>query len=411
MLVPSIDLMNGKAVQLIGGEKKALESGKDPVELAKEFNRYGEVAVIDLDAALGLGDNIDIIKKICRIAECRVGGGIRTVERAEQIIKAGAKKIIIGTAANREFLQKLPKERIIVALDSKKGKVVDDGWRRATDDTPKMRAKNLEAFCSGFLYTIVDKEGRLGGTDLNAIRNVAKATKNKITAAGGITTVEDIKALEEMGIDSQIGMALYTGKLDLADTFVSLVDFKRNYGFAPTVVQDASTGQVLMVPFSSPQSLKKALETGQGWYYSRSRKRLWRKGEESGNTQELVSARYDCDRDTLLFKVKQKGVACHLGWASCFGDKTRDALQDEFRTIAERVKNLSPDSFTSMLAKNENELYGKLCEETGEVIKAKTNDNLIWEIADVLYLLQIFMAKRGIEWQDVFNEIAWRVKG
>ena len=121
MIIPSIDLMNGKAVQLRQGKEKVLER-ENVLDLVIEFRKYGEIAVIDLDAAFGKGDNLDLIKKICKIADCRVGGGIRTLEKANEILQAGARKIIIGTKATPAFLKQLPKERIIVAIDAKDDK-------------------------------------------------------------------------------------------------------------------------------------------------------------------------------------------------------------------------------------------------------------------------------------------------
>jgi len=149
MIIPSIDLMDGKAVQLRQGKEKVLEK-KNVLELAKDFRKYGEIAVIDLDAAFGKGDNLKLIKRICRVAECRVGGGIRTAEKAGEILRAGAKKIIIGTKASPEFLSNLPREKIIVALDSKNGKVVNEGWTKKTEKTPLELSLSLTAlnFCT-----------------------------------------------------------------------------------------------------------------------------------------------------------------------------------------------------------------------------------------------------------------------
>ncbi|MDP3766195.1 MAG: HisA/HisF-related TIM barrel protein, partial [Nanoarchaeota archaeon] len=158
MIIPSIDLMNGKAVQLKQGKEKVLER-KDVLALAKEFGKYGEIAVIDLDAALGKGNNSELIKKICKIADCRVGGGIRTIEKANEILQAGAKKIIIGTKANSEFLKQLPKDRVMVAIDAKDNYVVTEGWTKKTNATPQQLISRLESYCSGFLFTNVDKEG------------------------------------------------------------------------------------------------------------------------------------------------------------------------------------------------------------------------------------------------------------
>jgi phosphoribosylformimino-5-aminoimidazole carboxamide ribotide isomerase len=212
MIIPSIDLMDGKAVQLKQGKEKILER-ENVLELAREFSKYGEVAVIDLDAALSKGNNIELIKKICRIASCRVGGGIKTTEKAKEILSYGAKKIIIGTKATPEFLKQLPKDKLIVAIDTKDNVVVKKGWTEKTEETPEEVIKKLENYCSEFLFTNVNKEGLMQGFDFEKVMNLVKLTKNKITVAGGITTIEDIKKLENIGCNSQLGMALYTGKI------------------------------------------------------------------------------------------------------------------------------------------------------------------------------------------------------
>jgi phosphoribosyl-ATP pyrophosphohydrolase/phosphoribosyl-AMP cyclohydrolase len=308
--------MNGRAVQLRQGREKVLDGG-DPRELIVEFRKYGDVAVIDLDAAMKKGSNLELICELCEAAECRVGGGIRDEKTARACLDAGAKAIIIGTAATPELLKKLPRERTIVALDTSGGEVVVEAWRKGTGRAPAEVASRLEQYCSGFLYTIVDKEGMLGGTDLEAIRNLRDRTSNRITAAGGITTIEEIVKLESIGVDSQLGMAIYTGKLDLTEAFAAVVDFDKSADLAPTVVQD-SDGTVLMLAYSNRESLIASFRSGKGTYWSRSRGELWQKGATSGNFQELLAARYDCDRDTLLFTVRQHGPACHTGKRSCF---------------------------------------------------------------------------------------------
>jgi phosphoribosylformimino-5-aminoimidazole carboxamide ribonucleotide (ProFAR) isomerase len=316
VIVPSIDIIDGRAVQLRQGREKVLDGG-DPKERMVEFRKYGDVAVIDLDAAMGKGSNRELICELCEMADCRVGGGIRNVETAQGYIDAGAKSIIIGTAASPGFLKELPREKTIVALDTSGGEVVVEAWRKGTGKLPADVAAELEEYCSGFLYTIVDKEGMLAGTNLEAIEKLKAATSNRVTAAGGITTVDEIRKLEAMNVDSQLGMAVYSGKLSLADAFTAVVDFDKGGGLVPTIVADVD-GTVLMLAYSNTQSLLSTFETGRGTYWSRSRKELWEKGATSGNTQDLVTARYDCDRDTLLFTVRQQGPACHLGKRSCF---------------------------------------------------------------------------------------------
>ena len=320
MIIPSIDLMDGKAVQLRQGKEKVLER-EDVLELAKYYSRFGEISVIDLDAAMNKGNNEALIKEICKIAHCRVGGGIRDKEKAKRILANGAKQIIIGTAANEEFLSKLPKDKVIVAIDEKKGKVTTEGWTKEVESTPADYVKRFDNLCAGYLYTIVDKEGMMQGTDIEAIKEIRKITKKTLIAAGGISTIDEIKTLIKMNVSTQLGMSIYTGAIKLEDAYLAVMDFDKQDGLIPTVVQDIETKQVLMLAYSNKESLRKTLSEGLATYYSRSRNELWTKGLTSGHTQELISAKFDCDQDTLLFKVKQNGVACHTGRYSCFEDR------------------------------------------------------------------------------------------
>ncbi|MBS3135693.1 bifunctional phosphoribosyl-AMP cyclohydrolase/phosphoribosyl-ATP diphosphatase HisIE [Candidatus Woesearchaeota archaeon] len=407
MIIPSIDLMDGKAVQLRQGREKVLERS-NVMQFAREFSRYGEIAVIDLDAALGKGNNSGLIKEICKIADCRVGGGIRSQDKAEEILKYGAKKIIIGTKASPEFLKKLPAGKVIVAIDSKDDNVVTEGWTKKTKKTPFEAIKELERYCSGFLFTNVNKEGMMEGLDFGIIEKIRKATKKNLTVAGGITTIDDITQLEDLGCDSQIGMALYTGRIELGKAFVSLINFKKSNGLVPTIVQEEN-GQVMMLAYSNPKSLLMALESGKGTYYSRSRKKIWVKGETSGNFQVLKKARYDCDRDVLLFTVSQKNFACHTGKYSCFGERDF-SMEELYSVIAGRIKNPRRGSYTSLIAKDEELVKAKIKEEAMEVINYKDKDNLVWEIADLAYFILVLMAKKGITLDDIKNELGGRRK-
>jgi phosphoribosylformimino-5-aminoimidazole carboxamide ribotide isomerase len=220
MIVPCIDLMDGKVVQLVQGRKKALE-GDTPLEMLRKFGEFPEIQVIDLDAAMGHGENSALVEMLSVKARCRVGGGVRTADRARRLVDLGAHRVIVGTAAFTPALEVISKavgpERVMVALDSKDGKIVVKGWRETTDLTAVDVIHKLEPYCSGFLCTYVDKEGMLQGTDLQWFRQLREATNHEITAAGGITTMEDIRALTAMGIHSALGMAIYTGRLDLAE--------------------------------------------------------------------------------------------------------------------------------------------------------------------------------------------------
>lgn len=218
MMIPCIDLMDGRVVQLIQGREKALE-GDEPLEMLRRFAAFPEIQVIDLNAAIGNGENSGIIELLASRARCRVGGGVRTADRARRLIEQGAHRVIVGTAAFTPALEEIAAavgpERVIVALDSKDGKIVVKGWREATDFTAEEVIGRLEPYCGGFLCTYVDKEGMMQGTDLDWFRRLRAATRHELTAAGGITTLEEIRELQAMGVHAALGMAIYTGRLDL----------------------------------------------------------------------------------------------------------------------------------------------------------------------------------------------------
>lgn len=225
MIIPCIDLQDGKVVQLVQGREKALE-GDSPEAMLARFAAFPEIQVIDLDAAMGKGANDPIVAWLAARARIRAGGGVRNAERARQLVDQGAHRVIVGTAAftksgiNRELLGALSAavgpERLLIALDSKGGRIVVKGWVESLDVTAEDVIRDLEPYCSGFLCTYVDKEGMLQGTDLAWFGRLRAATQHEITAAGGITTVEEILALRRMNVHAALGMAIYTGRLDLA---------------------------------------------------------------------------------------------------------------------------------------------------------------------------------------------------
>jgi phosphoribosylformimino-5-aminoimidazole carboxamide ribotide isomerase len=226
VIVPCIDLMEGKVVQLVQGREKALEGDSPEVMLAR-FAAFPQIQVIDLDAAMGRGSNDDLVRMLASRAVTRVGGGVRTVERARALVEQGAYRVIVGTSAfstngiNAPLLaamrDEIGRERLVIAVDSKGGRIVVKGWQEATTLTAEQVLADLEPYCSGFLCTYVDKEGMMQGTDLDWFRRLRAATTLELTAAGGITTMDDIRALTEMNIHAALGMAIYTGRLNLED--------------------------------------------------------------------------------------------------------------------------------------------------------------------------------------------------
>lgn len=220
MIIPCIDLMGGEVVQLVQGREKALTGGT-PQEMLDKFSGFYTIQVIDLDAAIGSGFNDELVEFLARRAKCRIGGGVRTPERFFKLLEQGADRVIVGTAAfqgdglNTEFLKQLDATRAVIALDSKGGRIVVKGWRESINATAEEVIAQLTPYCSGFLCTYVDKEGMMAGTDLDWFARLRAVTPHEITAAGGITTLDDVRALLKLNIHAALGMAIYRGRLSL----------------------------------------------------------------------------------------------------------------------------------------------------------------------------------------------------
>lgn len=399
MIVPSIDLQGGRTVQLVGGEDLAIDAG-DPLPVAERFALAGEIAVIDLDAAMRRGSNAHLVERLVARFECRVGGGIRDVETAIRWLDRGAAKVILGTMAVPELLAKLPKERVIAALDARHGEVVVEGWKQGTGRRLLERIAELRELVSGFLVTFVEREGRMAGTDLELAKQVVEAARPaRVTIAGGVTTAEEIRELDRIGADAQVGMALYTGKLHLADAIAAPLRSDRPDGLWPTVVCDEA-GRALGLVYSNAESLRAAVDERRGVYWSRSRGGLWRKGESSGAVQELLRIDPDCDRDALRFTVRQAPPGfCHLARHSCFGEDRGLARLE--RILAERRARAPEGSYTKRLFEDPALLAAKLREEADELARAASRDELVWEAADVLYFTLVRLAAAGVPLSEV----------
>ena len=222
MLIPSIDLMGGKIVQLVQGEKKKLEFDNFDYWIER-FSKYPIVQVIDLDAARGAGDNRPLVKRIVSQLPCQVGGGIRDVKKAQELLQLGARKVIIGSSLMidgrinqghaRSLAETVSQSVLMFALDSRGGRVAIDGWRTQTTVTAFDMIRELEPYCESFLYTHIDTEGLMGGIPMDTVRAIRSATTRRLVVAGGITEQREIDSLDALGIDAVVGMALYSGKI------------------------------------------------------------------------------------------------------------------------------------------------------------------------------------------------------
>jgi len=406
MLIPSIDLVRGQAVQLRQGRELELVADEDPRDLAERFGRVGEIAVIDLDAARGTGDNLALIEELCAIAPCRVGGGIRDVERGRRLLRAGARRLIVGTAAEPEFLGEFPPARLIAAVDTRDGRVVDDGWERPLDESPVERARRIEPHVGGFLYTIIERDGTEEGVDIARVEALAQAVRKPVTAAGGVRELREIRALDRLGVHAQVGMALHRGTIGLGEGLAAVVDFDGDVGRAVTIVQDARDGRVLTVAHSTRETLVESVETGQVILLSRRGGRVW-KGEPSGHAQRLIRVEVARDRDVLLFHAQPDGPDSHRGTASCFGDRPFSLVELE-QVIAERASAGQDGSYTARLLTDDVTRRAKIIEEAHELVDAEGFAAIRWEAADLLYHLLVDLAARKVPLAAVIAELESR---
>lgn len=431
MVIASIDLKDGHIVQLKNGKDLVLQRD-DADALIADFDRYGEVAIIDLDQALrntdekGNTKNTDLLKRLLRRGNVRVGGGIRDVKKARELISLGAEKVIVGSAAwnpapkpgesilNTAFLEELNKaigrQRVIVSVDAINGKIAVKGWTETVDIPLIDGAKEAEKYCSELLFTCVEKEGCMQGTDMEAVRALRAAVKCRVVAAGGVHSLEQVTELEKLGCDVQLGMALYTGAVRLPDAFVSCLNWEKTGDLLPVIAQSLS-GEVLMTGYANRAAFARSFETGKLTFYSRTRNALWTKGETSGHFLELVKMRADCDRDSVLATVIPHGGVCHTGSFTCFSSAPdeKSSLERLYATICERFANPRSGSYTATL--DATRVREKIMEEAEELCdEAENKADVIWEAADLLYFVSVLLYKENVTWKDVYDELDRRHK-
>ncbi|HDS02398.1 MAG TPA: phosphoribosyl-ATP diphosphatase [Firmicutes bacterium] len=413
MLIPSIDLSQGRVVQLEQGERLKIER-KDIDTVIGELAPLGPVAVIDIDAAREEGENRGVIKEIARKCEIRVGGGVRSPEEARELLSLGAEKVIIGSAffpggafsaeTLEKFRQAIGRERIIAALDTRNGKILTKGWRNTTQESADEKLlEELDKGVWGILATNVEREGLMQGGDILGIESLVKKTALPVTAAGGISTKEEIAKITSLGAHVQLGMALYSRTLSSGDAFTAALNYT-DKGLIPVIAENEE-GQILMMAWANEESLKKTLKSGLLTFYSRSREKLWTKGESSGNVMKFRRFRSDCDSDTLRAVVFPAGPACHTGEGSCFGSLPF-TLEKLYETIGERFKNAPPGSYTATLT--DSLVREKIIEEARELVEGTDRANKVWEAADLLYFVTVLLQKEGISLNEIRAELRRR---
>ena len=352
ILLPAIDLHQGQCVRLLRGDYDTAQVvAADPVETARAFEEQGAgwLHVVDLDGAKeGAPKNAELIAQVVERTglQVEVGGGIRNMATVDRYLELGAARVILGSAAlwDPQFVAEAVKrygKRVAVGIDALGGKVAAEGWLEQSQVDYLELARRMEDLGVQYLIcTDISQDGTLAGPNLTMLDQLNQAVSCHVVASGGVSSLLDIVNLYDLGLYGAIaGKALYTGALDLRAAIAAcrriggekgaglsedeLDLYFRKSDLIPAIIQDDDTGEVLMLAYMNRESFRKSLETGTTWFYSRSRKALWNKGETSGHTQTIVGVWADCDDDTLLLRVKQKGAACHTGSHSCFYKKLR----------------------------------------------------------------------------------------
>lgn len=390
MIIPSIDLAGGQAVQLVGGKVLAIEAG-DPLPLARQFRLAGDVAVIDLDEALGRGSNRALIESLLPLARCRVGGGIRSVDAALRWLDAGAEKVILGTRAVPEVLQDLPKDRVIAALDAENGEVVVKGWTERTGARIEERMEEIDHLVSGYLVTFVEREGRLGGVDLEQIAALVERTgPGRLTVAGGVATVEELAAIDALGADAQVGMALYTGRMPLADAILAPL---AGPGPWPVALTDPG-GRLAWLGLLGREQLRASIEAGA----------LRMPGLPMQADLRSVIPNPARTALQLVAEVEAREDAGLGAFAA------RTGLAELEATLFERRESAPAGSYTHRLFTEEGLLAAKLVEEATELAEADSRAEVVHEAADLLYFALARAAQAGVGLAAIERELSRRAR-
>ena len=480
-IIPCLDIDRGRVVK--GVSFVDIRDAGDPVELAALYDREGadELVFLDITASSDARDiMIDVVKQVSEqvFIPLTVGGGVRSVAGVRALLEAGADKVSLNTAAVQrpqliaETSDFFGCQCIVVAIDYKRlddGQEDDDsrpepadaglalgqssrwevythgGRHRTGIDALKWAKRAAELGAGELLITSMDADGRQDGYDLEYTREVSEATGVPVIASGGAGELEHVReALYEGKADAALAASIFHfGKLSIRETkdyleergipvrpilggaTVEDVTVRLDgSGLAPAIVQHAETGEVLMMAYVSAESLRRTLESGDAWFYSRSRAELWRKGETSGSNMRVRSVSVDCDGDTLLLKVHPEGPACHTGEETCFftpleqtpelerADTGSGIVEELFAVIQDRKRDMPEGSYTAdLLRRGVDRVSQKVIEEAGETALAGARgdkEHLAAEAADLVYHTLVLLAASGAKPEDVWEQLRER---
>lgn len=396
MLLPIIEVSRER-IAAAGADAEAALLAR-----VERLGRTGEVVLVDVDAATGAGDNEALIRRAIRVAPCFVGGGIRDEDKVRRLLRAGARRVVLGTAVTPDFLSRLPRYRVLASLDAVDGLVVTDGRTRATSRTPVEAIQVLAPYCSGFVCSFVGADGAGAPPVAGQVRELAAASSLYLAVRGAVTCgLAQVRELDRAGVDCAVNLAHDAPGIDPAEAFVACMDFTA--GPLPTVVQDPQ-GQVLMLGWSDADTLRRSLDDGVAGFVPAD-------GEPDDGLPpcRLLRAMPDRSRRALVFTVRPAGSPFDRTRYSRFGKGAREfGLSGLFEVIRARRDDPRPGSYTSFLFEKDDRIPRKLTEEIYELLTARTHEDITWEAADVVYFLLAYLVKRDVSLDEVLSELMGR---
>jgi phosphoribosyl-ATP pyrophosphohydrolase len=396
MLLPIIEVSRER-IAAAGADAEAALLAR-----VERLGRTGEVVLVDVDAATGTGDNEALIRRAIRVASCFVGGGIRDEDKVRRLLRAGARRVVLGTAVTPDFLSRLPRYRVLASLDAVDGMVVTDGRTRATSRTPVAAIQVLAPYCSGFVCSFVDADGAGAPPAAGQVRELAAASSLYLAVRGAVTCgLAQVRELDRAGVDCAVNLAQDAPGIDPAEAFVACMDFTA--GALPTVVQDPQ-GQVLMLGWSDADTLRRSLDDGVAAFVPGDHD-----PDDDLPPSRLLRAMPDRSRRALVFTVRPAGSPFDRARYSRFGKGAREfGLSGLFEVIRARRDDPRPGSYTSFLFEKDDRIPRKLTEEIYELLTARTREDITWEAADVVYFLLAYLVKRDVSLDEVLSELMGR---
>ena len=412
--IPTLDISNEKAVLVKNG--KVYKILGDAMEKAKFLSIHKHFQIVDIDRAIGTGNNTELIKSIVQRYPCYVGGGIRSYDDAIEFLNSSARRVIVSTNLSSEFIHSIPKERLIIDFD------IDQDYKVFIKGRTEINTTNffdlLKMYCNYvemITITFHHTEGTCAGIPMKQIEDIKQVLEPyniKIVVAGGISSIDEIERLKQMNVIPQFGSAFWNGLFTLGDVYSIMLNEKRQSKWIatekkiilyPCIVQNIN-GVVLGLTYCSKESLKISVDSRIATFYSRDRDTLWIKGANSGSYHTVQYVHLNCD-NTSIRMIVDGNIFCHLDCISCFGHC--DPSRGNLKSLQKIIQQSREGSYTSDLLKSETKIKSKLLEETEELVCSKGLE-VIHETADLLYFICMFLQKNKIDITDVEQELIKR---